>query len=87
MADGRIYTLDQLEDLEAENEENVTLEHLTIAMKHVVQILTDSNIPYAVMGGMHMIMCGFKGRSTSDVDIAIQSNTQTILRALEPDQR
>jgi predicted nucleotidyltransferase len=87
MADDRVYTLDQLDELEQMNEENVTQAHLNIAMEYVVRVLEESDIPYAVMGGMHMIMRGYEDRSTTDVDIAVQCNPRTILGALESDRR
>lgn len=86
MAD-RVYTLDELDVLEQMNNENVTQEHLDIVTEYVVSVLNDSDIPYAIMGGMHMIMRGFEDRTTTDVDIAVQSDTRTILRALESDPR
>lgn len=87
MAGDRVYTLDQLDELEEMNEENVTPEHLALAMDHVVRLLEVSNIPYAVMGGMHMIIRGYDERSTTDVDIAVQSNARDILQALASDRR
>lgn len=87
MADSRVYTLDQLDDLEETNQEKVTPAHLNYAMNHVIRILGRSAIPYAVMGGMSMIMRGYFARSTTDVDIAVQSDARAILRALESDTR
>lgn len=45
MADDRVYSLDQLEELLEINEENVTQVHLGLAMEHVVLILQRSNTP------------------------------------------
>ena len=87
MADDRIYTIDELDELEETNEHNVTLGHLIAAMEHVIRLLESSGIPYAVMGGMHMIMRGYADRTTSDVDIAVETNARNLLQALSSDQR
>lgn len=78
----RVYTNDELDDLEERNEENVTIDHLYFALDHVAGILEANNIPYALMGGFHMILRGFVSRTTNDVDLAVDAKPRPLLEIL-----
>ena len=81
------YTDDELDHLEAQNEKHVTQAHLIHALDHVVSVLTSRGIPYAVMGGVSMILLGNHARTTSDVDIAVDAKVRDLLAAFADDTR
>ena len=69
------------------NKANVTQAHLNTIIEYMARVLEESDILYAVMGNILIIIRGHQNRSITDIDIAVQSNPQAILRALELDQR
>ncbi|KAK4195489.1 hypothetical protein QBC40DRAFT_352514 [Triangularia verruculosa] len=81
------YNDDQLEYLEKQNERNVTQPHLVYALDHVVQVLRARGIHYGVMGGMSMILLGNQGRTTRDVDLAVEVKVRDLLAAFVADTR
>ncbi|KAK0744602.1 hypothetical protein B0T21DRAFT_344782 [Apiosordaria backusii] len=81
------YTGEMLDDLEEQNENNVTSRHLVYALDHVVDVLRANGIRYGVMGGMSMILLGNQGRTTSDVDVAVEVKTRDLLAAFSTDDR
>ncbi|KAK4098372.1 hypothetical protein N658DRAFT_221306 [Parathielavia hyrcaniae] len=81
------YSNEELDYLEQQNEKHVTQKHLIYALDHVVQVLNKARLPYGVMGGMSMIFLGYRGRTTSDVDVAVQVKAKDLLAAFATDKR
>ena len=79
------YTSDDLDYLEERNERYVTQQHLVYALDHVVQVMVARGIPYAVMGGVSMIFLGHQRRTTSDVDVAVETKARELLAASSTD--
>jgi hypothetical protein len=81
------YTEDGLSELEQANEKYVTNAHLYYALDHMIELLHESGIPYAIMGGVHMQIRGFAERTTRDVDIAVAAGARTLYDVLINDPR
>ncbi|KAK3899744.1 hypothetical protein C8A05DRAFT_36622 [Staphylotrichum tortipilum] len=79
--------MDELDYLEEQNEQHVTQRHLLHALDHVAEVLRAHGIRHGVMGGMSMILLGNQRRTTSDVDVAVETSTRALLGALATDNR
>jgi hypothetical protein len=79
------YNADQLSKLE-EDSQLASDVHIVYAADHVVQVLNDNNIPYAIMGGFSLRLRG-NPRNTFDVDLAVGTNMLKLRTVFASDPR